>query len=186
MCIRDRFLTEFVKHPLQLGSIIPSSGFLKRRIIRNADISSAKVIVELGPGNGGTTQAILESMGADSRLLCIELNERLYELIKDLDDPRFIAHHGDACEIESILQLYSLGKPDVVISGIPFSCMDRSVGATLLGRIHSILNPAGRFVAYQVSPRVSELNTYFTDDQKSVEIEWLCVPPIRVWRWQKG
>ncbi len=179
------FVTEFIKHPLQLGSIIPSSRFLKRRIIRNADISSAKVIVELGPGNGGTTQALLASMAADAHLLCIELNERLYDLVKEIDDPRFIAHHGDACEIDAILRLYGLDGPDVVISGIPFSTMDRSVGSTLLGRIHAILKPGGRFVAYQVNPRVSELNTYFTADQLSVEQEWLSVPPIKVWRWQK-
>lgn len=181
-----RFLGEFIKHPLQLGSIIPSSGYLKRRIVRNADTANAKVIVELGPGNGGTTQAILDSMQPDARLLCIELNEGLYNLVREIDDPRYIAHHGDACDIESILETYNLGSPDVVISGIPFSCMDRSVGSTLLGRIHSILNPAGRFVAYQVNPRVSQLNTFFDANQKTVEIEWLCIPPIRVWRWQKG
>jgi len=179
------FITEFIKHPLQLGSIIPSSGFLKRRILKNADTASAKIIVELGPGNGGTTQSILESMGADARLLCIELNEQLYNLVSVIDDPRYIAHHGDACDIESILKFYGLAAPDVVISGIPFSCMDQSVGSTLLGRIHEILNPGGRFVAYQVSPRVSELNTYFTADQKTVEMVWFSVPPIRIWRWQK-
>ena len=155
------FLREFIKHPLQLGSVIPSSGFLKRRIVKNADTANAKVVVELGPGNGGTTQAILETISADACLLSIELNKSFYELVKGIDDPRFIAHHGDACEIESILAMYSLGRPDVVISGIPFSCMDRSVGATLLDRIHSILNPGGRFVAYQVSSRVSQLNTFF-------------------------
>lgn len=151
-----------------------------------ADTANAKVVVELGPGNGGSTRAILDSMAPDARLLSIELNEGLFKLVKDIDDPRYIAHHGDACEIESILAAYALGRPDVVISGIPFSCMDKSVGSTLLGRIHAILNPAGRFVAYQVSPRVSELNTFFTKEQKTVETEWLCVPPIRVWRWIKG
>lgn len=117
----------------------PSSGFLKRRIISSAGIASAKVVVELGPGNGGTTQALLESMGVDARLLCVELNERLCDLVKEIDDPRFVAHHGDACELESILKRYGPGSPDVVVSGIPFSTMDRSVGATLLGHIHRLL-----------------------------------------------
>lgn len=180
------FLGEFFKHPLQLGSIIPSSSFLKRRIMRNAETANAKVIVELGPGNGGTTKAILDTMSTDAHLLCIELNKGLFDLVKEIDDPRFIAHHGDACEIESILKTYNLGAPDIVISGIPFSTMDRSIGSTLLGRIHSILNQGGRFVAYQVNPRVSELNTFFNANQKKVETEWLNVPPLRVWRWQKG
>ena len=180
------FLGEFIKHPMQLGSVIPSSGYLKRRIVRNAEIASAKVIVELGPGNGGTTRAILEHMQDDARLLSIELNTGLYKLLTEFSDPRLVVHNGDASEIESILQTYGLAMPDVVISGIPFSCMDRTIGTTLIEKIHSILQPGGRFVAYQVNPRVSELNTFFAPEEKTVETEWLNVPPLRVWRWRKS
>lgn len=180
------FLGEFIKHPTQLGSIIPSSSFLKRRIIANADTKNASVIVELGPGNGGTTQAILDSMSPDAKLICIELNQGLYELVNEISDSRFIAHHGDACDIESILQSHNLAMPDIVISGIPFSCMDKTVGTELIEKIHSILNPGGRFVAYQVSARVSQLNTCFDQTLKKVEIEWLNMPPLRVWRWAKN
>lgn len=171
---------------MQLGSIIPSSGFLKRRIIRNADTSNARVIVELGPGNGGTTQAILDSMPVDAKLLCIELNAGLYELVSEIKDPRFVAHHGNACDIESILQTHDLEMPDVVISGIPFSCMDRKIGTELIEKIYTILPSGGRFVAYQVNPRVSQLNTFFDKSQKTVETEWLNIPPLFVWRWKKG
>jgi len=180
------FLSEFLKHPTQLGSIIPSSGFLKQRIVKNADVANAKVIVELGPGNGGTTQTILNAMRPDAKLLCIELNQGLFELVSEIDHAGFIAHHGDACDIESILQSYKLAMPDVVISGIPFSCMDRSTGASLIKKVHAILNPGGRFVAYQVNPRVRKLNTFFDQSLMAVETEWFNVPPLRVWRWLKA
>ncbi len=180
------FLGEFIKNPTQLGSIIPSSRFLKRRIIKNADTANAKMIVELGPGNGGTTQSILDSMPSDATLLCIELNDGLYKLVSEIDDQRFIAHHGNACDIESILQTYNLPTPDVVISGIPFSCMDKKAGADLIEKIHQLLNPGGRFVAYQVNPRVSQLNTFFSKEQKTVQLEWLSIPPLFVWRWRKA
>ena len=93
------FLGEFLKHPMQLGSVIPSSGYLKRRIVSNAEVAQARVIVELGPGNGGTTQSILAHMQDDARLLSIELNAGLYELLTELSDPRLVVHNGDACEI---------------------------------------------------------------------------------------
>ncbi len=48
---------EFLKHPLQIGSVISSSRFLECRVVETAGISSAKTIVELGPGTGGTTRA---------------------------------------------------------------------------------------------------------------------------------
>ena len=65
------FLREFLRNPRQLGSIIPSSGFLKRRILAAADLTNASVVVELGPGNGGTTRSILSALPANAKLLSI-------------------------------------------------------------------------------------------------------------------
>ena len=48
------FLQEFLKHPLQIGSIIPSSRFLERRVVEAAGAADGEVIVELGPGVGGS------------------------------------------------------------------------------------------------------------------------------------
>ena len=56
------FFQEFLKHPLQIGSVIPSSRFLERRIVAAAGAASAEVIIELGPGTGGVTRAILRAM----------------------------------------------------------------------------------------------------------------------------
>ncbi len=69
------FLQEFFRHPLQIGSVIPSSPFLERRIVRMAEIGSASSIVELGSGTGGTTRAMLGAMAPGSRLLTVEINE---------------------------------------------------------------------------------------------------------------
>lgn len=180
------FLGEFVRNPRQLGSIIPSSGFLKKRIVAAAELKSASVIVELGPGNCGTTRSILKAMPDTARLLSIELNEGLYPLSSDIKDSRYIAHHGDASELTDILQSYQLDRPDVVISGIPFSCMTEQVGRSILQCIHEELTSGGRFVAYQVSARVDELNTYYVDEHRTVSWEWLNMPPLRVWRWRKS
>ncbi len=180
------FFTQFLKNPRQLGSGVPSSGFLKQRIIRNASLADARQIVELGPGNGGTTKAILAAMHADARLLSIELNEGLFNLGERIKDPRYIAHHGDASRLADILAEHQLTAPDVVISGIPFSTMDPRVGTQILNAIHQQLTPGGRFVAYQASSRVAQLNTFFEPTPPTVELELLCVPPLRVWRWQKA
>jgi len=179
------FLGEFLRNPRQLGSIIPSSGFLKRRIIAAADLADSSVVVELGPGNGGTTRAILNALPANSRLISIELNEGLYKLTSDISDSRYIAHHGNAADLTGILQQHQLGRPDVVISGIPFSTMEPEAGQSILECVHRELSVGGRFVAYQVSARVDELNTFYPKGCRSVTWEWLNVPPLRVWRWHK-
>ena len=85
---RLAFLQGFLQHPREVGSIIPSSRFLERRIVRAADIKDARVIVELGPGTGGTTRALLRVMRPDAKLVAIEINPRFAALLAALsDDP---------------------------------------------------------------------------------------------------
>lgn len=178
------FFTAFLKHPLQVGSIIPSSQSLMRRIVEAAGIDSATTIVELGPGNGGSTRAILHAAPAHARLLSIEVNPHLHALVRRIDDKRLIAHLGDANRLKDILSQYGLGAPEVVISGIPFSTMSMQSGTRLIGEIHSALAPCGRFVAYQVSKRVATLcRPIFGQEQ--MQLELFNIPPMRVYRWEK-
>jgi phosphatidylethanolamine/phosphatidyl-N-methylethanolamine N-methyltransferase len=181
---RITFFQEFLKHPLQIGSVIPSSHFLERRILRAAGVASANIIVELGSGTGGTTRAILRAMPRHTRLLSIEINPNFHALVNSIHDPRFIAHLGSACELKEILSLYDLAPPDVIISGIPFSTMSNSLGGRIIATISSVLAPKGRFVAYQASNRVAELCRPILGTG-TVQLELLNIPPMRVYRWEK-
>ena len=181
---RFAFFQEFLKHPYQIGSVIPSSRFLEYRIVEAAGISSAKTIVELGPGCGGTTRAILRAMSMHARLLSIEINTHLHDLVSRIGDNRLIAHLGSAHGLKEIISMYRLGAPEVVISGIPFSTMSHILGTQILETISSALAPGGRFVAYQVSKRVASLSLPFLGPGY-VEVEFLNIPPMRVYRWEK-
>jgi phospholipid N-methyltransferase len=181
---RFAFFQEFIKHPLEIGSIVPSSRFLERRILDAAEIESAETIVELGCGNGGTTRAILGAMPRRARLLSIDVNPRFHQMIRGIRDNRLIAHLGNAGALEEILSQYGLGAPDVVISGIPFSTMDHRTASKICQTISSLLAARGRFVAYQVSPRVASLTRPLLGPER-VAIEFLNVPPMRVYQWEK-
>jgi phosphatidylethanolamine/phosphatidyl-N-methylethanolamine N-methyltransferase len=178
------FFQEFLKHPAQIGSIIPSSRFLERRILEAAGISSAQTIVELGCGTGGTTRAILRGMTKNARLLSIEINPHFHAMVSAIGDKRLISHLGNACGLKEILPIYGLCNPEVVISGIPFSTMSHSSGAQVLGAVSSLLAPNGRFVAYQFSKRVDYLCRRFLGPGQ-VTMEFLNIPPMRVYQWQK-
>lgn len=179
------FFLRFLNQPKQVGSIVPSSAFLERRLVRVGRVKEARTVVELGPGTGGTTQALLKAMPQDGRLLAIEIDHRLAELVRNgIRDPRLIAHRGSAEQIAAALGQYSLPAPDVVVSGIPFSTMPRPIGKEILREIRSVLAPGGRFVAYQLRDRVAVLGRDFFGDAQT-DIELLNVPPIRVWCWRK-
>jgi len=179
---RSVFFQEFLKHPLEIGSIIPSSRFLERRVVETAGVSSAKTIVELGPGTGGTTREILRAMAWYAKLLTIEINPNFHALLSCMEDDRLIAHLGNAHGLKEIIYMYGLGAPEAVISGIPFSTMSHTSGSQMIETISSVLAPRGRFVAYQLSKRVSSLCQPLLGSGR-VGVELFNIPPMRVYRW---
>jgi len=181
---RFAFLQGFLERPKEVGSIIPSSRFLERRIVRAADADKAGMIVELGPGTGGTTRALLRKMRPDARLLAIEVNPRFVELLRKIDDPRLIVHQGSAADIGAALDQYGLPTPDVILSGIPFSTMTVQIGQDILRSVHDSLYAGGLFVAYQVRDRVESLGREVFGRAR-VQTEIRNLPPMRIYRWQK-
>ena len=181
---RTLFLREFLKRPGQVASIIPSSHFLKRRIVDMAEIRSARTVVELGAGTGGTTRAILGAMAQDATLLVIEINPQLCERVSRIRDTRLIVHCGCASELGTALATYGLAAPEAVVSGIPFSTIKRSTGLQILDSISAALAPGGRFVAYQVSDQVNVLTSPLLGSAQ-IEVELFNIPPVRLYRWEK-
>ena len=171
---------------MEVGSVIPSSRFLERRLARSAKLSRARVVVELGPGTGGTTRALLRAMRTDAQLLAIELNEAFVPRLQELTpDPRLHVCHGDAADLRAQLSAHDLAAPDVVISGIPFSTLPHKTGLGILRSIHTALPDGGRFVAYQVRDRVETLGSQvFGPAHTKVELRNL--PPMRIYSWTKG
>lgn len=176
------FFQGFLRRPQTVGSVIPSSRFLERRILKYADIGRNDLIVELGPGTGGTTQALLNELGPGGRLLSIEVESEFVDLLREIDDPRLIPHHGSAENISEILKSHGLGAPDIVISGIPFSTMPDEVGRRIVREIHHVLPQGKSFVAYQLRDRVAELATPVFGKPK-VSLELINIPPMRVYKW---
>ncbi|MDH3899954.1 MAG: methyltransferase type 12 [Gammaproteobacteria bacterium] len=182
---RLAFIQEFFKHPLQIGSIIPSSRFLERHIVEAAGVASANVVVELGPGTGGTTRAILRTMPQHAKLLSIEINPHFHALVSGIEDGRLMAHQGSACELREIISTYDLDAPSAIVSGIPFSTMSQSAASQILEAVSSLLARDGHFVAYQLSNRVATLCQPFLGSGRTTT-ELLNIPPMRIFRWDKN
>lgn len=178
------FFKGFLRHPEQVGSIIPSSRFLEQRLVGMADVARAKLVLELGPGTGGTTRALLDALPEEGTLLAIELDTEFVSLLKQEADPRLIVHQGNAEQIRNTLDQYRLTQPQVVISGIPFSTMSPALGRRILREIWACLSPGGHFIAYQFRGQVAHLGRNILG-QPETEIELLNVPPIRIYHWHK-
>lgn len=180
------FFRGFMRSPEQVGSVIPSSRFMERRITSMAELDDARCVVELGPGTGGTTRAILDAMPPDGRLLTIELDPQFSALLDEIGDPRLISHIGSAADLGPILTQYGLPAPDAVISGIPFSTMPRDVADTIVSAIGEQLAPGGRFLAYQFRAHVARICEPVLGKPSMTEFELFNIPPMRFYLWRRA
>ncbi len=178
------FFRGFIRSPEQVGSVIPSSRFMERRITAMSELAEARCVVELGPGTGGTTKAILAAMPADGRLLTIELDPQFSAILEEIGDPRLISHIGSAADLGQILSAHGLPQAYAVISGIPFSTMPRPVAESIIEAVRDNLAPAGRFLAYQFRGHVARISEPLLGKPEQVELELLNVPPMRFYLWR--
>ena len=174
---RWQFLRGFLKNPVMVGSVIPSSRILIEKMLAPVDWADTKVFVEYGPGVGTFTRPILEKLGADAILLTIDTNAEFTDFLKrDIDDPRLVAVTGSAAEVERILEERGFAHADYVLSGLPFSTLPPGVGADIGAATSRVIRPGGAFLVYQFSPKVlGYIKPVFERIERG--FEWINVPP---------
>lgn len=180
---RFEFLKGFLRRPSLVGSVTPSSRFLEKAIVSQAGLSALRSVVELGPGTGGTTRAMLRAMPRRATLLAIEFDPLFAEIVASADDPRLIVQQGSAEDLATLVERHRLAPPEAVVSGIPFSSMTPEMGQRILRSIREVLAPGGVFVAYQLRSTVAELAMpAFGSPERRWEVRNL--PPLRIFRWR--
>ena len=140
---------------MQVASIIPSSKALIRRVSAKFDFSEPRIIAEFGPGEGCHTREIVRRMHPESRLLLFELDPELATHLQRQfrDDPRVEVLHADAQKLPEALAERGIPYCDYVLSGIPFSILEKNKKRTLLTKVYDSLapEPHAAFIIYQVT-----------------------------------
>jgi phospholipid N-methyltransferase len=182
---RWQFLRGFLKNPVMVGSIIPSSRLLIDRMLGPVDWESTRLFVEYGPGVGTCTRPILEQLGPDARLVTIDTNADFTKYLREsIDDPRLVPVTGSAADVEKILLDRNLGSADYVLSGLPFSTLPPGVGDSIAEATSNVIRPGGAFLIYQFSPKVLDfVKPHFDSIDRG--FEWINVPPATLfWAWK--
>lgn len=181
-----QFLRGFLKHPVMVGSIIPSSRKTIDKMLGPVDWDNTKVFVEYGPGVGTFTRPILERLPDGATLVTIDTNPEFTRYLKEsIDDPRLVAVNGSAADVEKILADRNLGKADYVLSGLPFSTLPPGVGDMIGEATGKVIRPGGAFLVYQFSPKVLDfIKPHFERIDRG--FEWINVPPcVLFWAWRE-
>ncbi|WP_298091782.1 methyltransferase [uncultured Sphingomonas sp.] len=179
------FFQEFLKHPVMVGSIIPSSNKLIRKMLAPVDWANTKLFVEYGPGVGTFCRPILERMAPDAMLIAIDTNADFCRYLRHtITDSRFTAVNGSAADVAQIIKDHGFEHADYVLSGLPFSTLPPGVGPAIAAATHQVLRPDGAFLVYQFSPKVKD---FLVPHWQRIDhdMEWWNVPPAQLyWAWK--
>jgi phospholipid N-methyltransferase len=181
-----QFLRGFLKNPVMVGSIIPSSRVLIEKMLDPVDWANTRLFVEYGPGVGTFTRPVLDLLGPDATLLTIDTNPDFTRFLRDsIDDPRLVTVNGSAADVEKILLDHGLGSADYVLSGLPFSTLPAGVGEDIAEATANVIRPGGAFLVYQFSPKVLDfIKPHFGPIKRG--FEWVNVPPATLFWAYKG
>lgn len=137
--------TEFLRRPLMTGAVAASSRRLASAMTKGIGLEEARLVVELGPGTGVFTDAILARLAPTARLVAIELNPVLAaRLSATRRDTRLTVVRGSAAELAAVA-----GEPaDAVVSGLPWTVMPRQQRGRILDAVAEVLTPGGRFATF--------------------------------------
>ena len=183
---RWQFLRGFLKNPVMVGSVIPSSRILIEKMLGPVDWENTRLFVEYGPGVGTFTRPILDMLCPDATLVTIDTNADFTRYLREsIDDPRLVAVTGSAADVEKILADRDLGQADYVLSGLPFSTLPPGIGDAIAEATANVIRPGGAFLVYQFSPKVKDfINPHFERIDRG--FEWINVPPATLfWAWRE-
>jgi phosphatidylethanolamine/phosphatidyl-N-methylethanolamine N-methyltransferase len=180
-----RFLRSWIEKPLHMGAVMPSGKLLARTMAQYVNIESDGPVVELGPGTGAITSALIDRGVDQKRLVLVEYNPGFCALLRDRY-PHAKVVQGDAYALRDSLWNV-LGAPaSAVVSGLPLVTKPMLTRLKLIREAFVALAPGAPFVqfTYSVTPPIPKsLPGVSTEASERI---WMNLPPARVWVYRKG
>ncbi|MEP1209430.1 MAG: phospholipid N-methyltransferase PmtA [Rhizobiaceae bacterium] len=179
-----RFFKNWIDQPKAVGAILPTSACTARKMASLINVDSGNPVLELGPGTGVITQAILDKGMPARDLYSVEFSQGfLPKLRQSYPDVQFL--HGDAFNLDSVLPDMQGRKFDAIVSGIPLLNFPTESRIRLLNDLLDRLNPGRPVVQFSYGPKSPIPPNWST---YSVEpLDWMVrnVPPARLWVYRR-
>jgi phosphatidylethanolamine/phosphatidyl-N-methylethanolamine N-methyltransferase len=179
-----RFLRSWIEKPLRMGAVMPSGRLLARTMAQYVNIDSDGPVVELGPGTGAITSALIEHGVDQKRLVLVEYNPGFCALLRDRY-PHAKVVQGDAYALRDSLWNVLSAPACAVVSGLPLVTKPMLTRLKLVRDAFAALSPGAPFVqfTYSVAPPIPKsLPGVSTEASERI---WMNLPPARVWVYRK-
>jgi phosphatidylethanolamine/phosphatidyl-N-methylethanolamine N-methyltransferase len=180
-----RFLRSWIEKPLHMGAVMPSGKLLARTMAQYVDVDSSGPVIELGPGTGAITNALIEHGVDQKRLVLVEYNPGFCALLRDRY-PQAKVVQGDAYTLRDSLRNVLQAPASAVVSGLPLVTKPMLTRLKLIRDSFLALAPGAPFVqfTYSVVPPIPKsLPGVSTEASERI---WMNLPPARVWVYRKG
>ncbi|MGD1018890.1 MAG: methyltransferase domain-containing protein [Verrucomicrobiia bacterium] len=182
------FGSELLNNPRPIGSAVPSSPFLARRMASYLPRAPRGYVIELGAGTGAITAALVKRGIPAEQIVSIERSETMVRLLKRRFPSLKIAL-GDACELRALLRTF-LGKDDIgvshVVSSLPLRSLPENVVASIIREVHAILPKEGKLIQYTYNLSKTSHPCLSGFKRIRTAVVWANVPPARVDVFQKN
>jgi phosphatidylethanolamine/phosphatidyl-N-methylethanolamine N-methyltransferase len=179
-----RFLRSWASRPLTTGAISPSGRALAEAMAAGVDPEGNGTVVELGPGTGSVTAALLRRGIAPERIVAIEFNAEFVEPLRRRF-PAVRVVEGDAYALRETLSRHGIRDIGAVVSSLPLFTRPPAVRRRLVGHAMAMMPPESPFVqfSYALVPPVRAAEGRWTLDVS----DWVLMnlPPARVWTYRK-
>lgn len=175
-----QFIRSWIEKPLSTGAVVPSSRVLARTMARYVDPQSNGPIIELGPGTGPVTEALVEHGVDSARLILVEFNPDFCRLLR-ARYPAATVVQGDAYRLRRLLEIYVHEPAAAVVSGLPLVTKPLRTRLRLISDAMALLSPGAPFIQFtyaMLPPIPKELSGIRAEPS---ELIWMNLPPARVW-----
>ncbi|WP_257167571.1 class I SAM-dependent methyltransferase [Bradyrhizobium sp. SRS-191] len=179
-----RFLRSWIEKPLHMGAVMPSGRLLARTMAQYVDPHGTGPVIELGPGTGAITNALVEHGVDQKRLVLVEYNPSFCALLRDRY-PHAKVVQGDAYRLRDTLWNVLNAPASAVVSGLPLVTKPMLTRMKLVRDAFAAMSPNAPFVqfTYSVVPPIPKsLPGVKTEASERI---WMNLPPARVWVYRK-
>lgn len=180
-----RFIRGMMAEPKTVGAIMPTSARMAAKMASIIDTGSGLPVLELGPGTGVITKAILAMGVKPENLVSVEYSTQFYDhLVEKFPGVHFI--NGDAFNIEETLAAYRGQKFDCVISGIPLLNFPMHARVKLVESLLDLMAPGRPVVQFSYGPKSPVAKRPEIYKVEHFDIILRNIPPAQIWHYKKA
>jgi|TARA_B110001454_G_scaffold127870_1_gene119225 phospholipid N-methyltransferase len=174
----------YINHPLEIGAIFPTSNITSKLMASELELNNDSIVVELGPGTGKITQAILNKGVLDKNLILVEINDQFSKALKN-KFPKVKIFNEDAVTFLTKFEENNKRKIDIIISAIPLVSLDKKTNDLLCELAIKNLSSKGKFIQITYFIKCSFSKNIIKSlklNKSLVGLSLINLPPAFVWK----